>query len=174
MFDNSYGLIAVGVLAIFLLIMAGRAIDENGQIRLGQGDPIDAPRVIYTGGQDAIVIPAARNGGFFTEVRADGARVDVLIDTGASVTTLRESDAERAGLVVRRGMFSEPLSTANGTVMAERARLGQLEVGPAMLSGVDVYVLPDDKLDVSLLGQNTIRRFERVELTRDALTIYPQ
>lgn len=169
--DNYFGLYAVGVLAIVMLFLGARAIDDDGNIRLGQGDAVPEPTVERSGYGDEVVIPPSRGGSFLTETMMDGAPVDVLIDTGASYTTLRLTDALDAGINPRPNEYTHVFSTANGEVRAARAILNELSIGPAVLSNVTVYVIPDDKLSISLLGMNVLRTFDRMEMTPDGLSL---
>lgn len=171
MSETPYGLYAVGILAIVLLFFGARAVDEHGEVRLGQGDPVKRPTAVKSAYGADLVIARSRGGHYLTEARMDGAPVDVLVDTGASFTTLRESDAQDAGINPRRNEYTYSFSTANGEVMAARATLDELELGPAILSDVTVFVLPDDKLEISLLGMNVLREFDRMEMTQDGLRL---
>lgn len=169
--ENYFGLYAVGVLAIVMLFIGARAIDDDGRVRIGQGDPVPEPIVERSRYGDELLVMPSRGGSFLTEAMLDGAPIDVLIDTGASYTTLRESDALRAGINPRSNEFVHTFSTANGEVKAARAEIQELELGPAVLSGVTVFIIPDDKLSVSLLGMNVLRTFDRIEMTPDGLRL---
>lgn len=168
---DNFGLVAVGVLAVVILFLGARTIDNNGDIRIGQGDPIDAPKIVRSGYSSELLIEPSRGGSFLTEVRVDGAPVDVLVDTGASFTTLRESDAQRAGVNPSAADYTHRFSTANGEVFAARAEVLELEMGPALLSDVTIFVLPDDRLEISLLGMNVLRQFDRMEMTQTGLSL---
>ncbi|WOI53388.1 TIGR02281 family clan AA aspartic protease [Parvularcula sp. LCG005] len=169
---NNYGLIAVGVLALFLIVMGFRATDDEGRFTVGATSGIDAPKVVRTtGGTEEILIRRSMNGSFLTEARFDGTRINVLVDTGATTTVLRESDANRVGIRPGRWAFTHSVSTANGTIMAARDTVRDVEIGYAYFGDVGIMILPDDKLDISLLGMNVISQFDRVEMTAEGLRL---
>lgn len=167
---NNYGFLAVGVLAIALLFLASRDFDAEGRF-----DPLrhGPPARIETGagGEARIVLEAGPGGHFFFEGEADGAAVRFMVDTGASVVTLTESDARAAGLRFGRGDFRVPFETANGTVYAAPARLSTLRIGSAVIEDLDVAVVRDKSLGGSLFGVNGLNRFTRRETTADELVL---
>src|SRR5258708_898568 len=76
-----------------------------------------------SGGSRVVIEPDAR-GHFRVEGAIDGRRLDFVVDTGASVVTLTESDAARLGFHPAPRDFVAQLKTANGTVRGAPVRLG--------------------------------------------------
>src|SRR5262249_48524117 len=76
-----------------------------------------------------LVIEPARRGHFRVEGAVDGRRLDFMVDTGASVVTLTESDAARLGFHPGPRDYVAQLKTANGTVRGAPLRLGMGEIG---------------------------------------------
>src|SRR5262249_1752125 len=70
-----------------------------------------------------------RRGHFRVEGAVDGRRLDFMVDTGASVVTLTESDAARLGFHPGPRDYVAQLKTANGTVRGAPLRLGMGEIG---------------------------------------------
>ena len=68
-----------------------------------------------------VMLAGDRSGHFRAEAEVDGRRVDFVVDTGASVVVLRESDAFRVGIRPMPRDYSARVSTANGEVKAARA-----------------------------------------------------
>jgi len=100
-----------------------------------------------------------RDGHFRVSARAGDARIEFLVDTGATGTVLSYEDAERAGIDVGALRFDRMVRTANGVAFAARARLPRLEIGPIALTDAPVRVMPDGLLDTSLLGMDVLGRF---------------
>lgn len=166
------GFYALFTVAAVIALVIARSFDEDGNFTVGQTYYAEAPAVLVgDDGGTELSIRAGRGGSFVTEAVVDGATIPVLVDTGASFFTLRESDAAEAGIFVSPRDFTAEFSTANGAVFAAEAQVRSVELGPGRIDDVTVFVLPDDKLQVSLLGMNVLRRFGSVSFDRDALTI---
>ena len=110
-----------------------------------------------------VVIHPDQRGHFRTEGAIDGRRLDCIVDTGASVVTLTESDAARLGFHPAPRDYVAQLKTANGTVRGAPVRLGMVEVGGLMLRNVSAIVLPDAALSDNLLGLSFLSRLRRFE-----------
>ena len=89
--------------------------------------------------------------------------VHFLIDTGAAFVALRESDARRANIVIRREDFSFPVSTANGVTNAARVRIEDIEINGLRVRDVDAFILPDELLGMNLLGMSFLSQLPSVE-----------
>ena len=159
------------VMAVIGVVVA-RSFDDDGNFTVGgTWKPEPKAAIIDPSADGDLLIRPGAGGAYFTDVNVDGADVTVLVDTGASFLTLRESDAHDAGIIVRSRDFTTRFSTANGVVMAARAEADYVDLGPARVEKVTVLVLPDDRLEVSLLGMNVLRRFGRVSFDSTGLTI---
>lgn len=121
--------------------------------------------------QRSVVIPRDNRGHFQTGARIDGRDVGFMIDTGASVIALTESDAARIGIRPQRSDFTAAVSTANGTVMAARTRLASVDVGGLVVRDVDALVLPDNALRENLLGLSYLSRLKRFEYANGKLVL---
>jgi aspartyl protease family protein len=127
-------------------------------------------------GAETLTVSRSRDGHFHVRGEVNGAAIDFLVDSGASVTTLAWRDAERAGLAAEDLRFDRMVRTASGTALAARARLDRLAIGPYVLSDLGVSIMPPGTLDVSLLGMNVLDSFAawRVEGDRLVLTARPR
>jgi len=105
-----------------------------------------------------MTIQRGANGHFNVEAEVDGRRMNFLIDTGASVIALRESDAARLGIHPARREYTAQVSTANGVVRAAPAELNRVEVGSLTVRNVQALVLPDEVLGQNLLGMSFLSR----------------
>jgi len=110
-----------------------------------------------------VVIDPDRRGHFRVEGAIDGRRLDFLVDTGASVVTLTETEAARLGFHPAPRDYVAQLKTANGTVRGAPMRLGMVEIGGLMLRNVTAVVLPDEALSENLLGLSFLARLHRFE-----------
>ena len=110
-----------------------------------------------------VVIQPDGRGHFRVEGAIDGRRLGFLVDTGASVVALTESDAARLGFHPAPRDYIAQLKTANGTIRGAPVRLGIVEIGGLMLRNVSAVVLPDEALSENLLGLSFLSRLRRFE-----------
>ncbi len=108
-------------------------------------------------------------GHFHADPQIDGFAVAMLVDTGASIVALRESDARAAGLLIDRSRPPYRLSTANGIVEAHGATIREFRLGPIILHDVEAVVMPDDQLGKNLLGMSVLNRLRGFEVRDGAL-----
>lgn len=166
------GLWALGVLFVALVYLGGRGLREDSPLRASAVTSIEAARSVTgeTGGEELLITPQP-GGSYMTLAMFDGVDVEVLVDTGASHTTLRESDALRLGINPSPRDYKHTFSTANGEVLAARGEVDVVELGPIAVEEVTVFILPDDRLAISLLGLNVLRRFGRMEISDSGLRL---
>ena len=110
------------------------------------------------------VVIASDQGHYFTDARVDGRTVAFMIDTGATQIALRESDAARLGYRPRTSDYTVRVNTANGVGRAARVELTRVEVGDITVRDVVALVVPDEVLNVNLLGMSFL---SRVRWTQD-------
>ena len=117
-----------------------------------------------------VIIEKNRDGHFHATIVINGAPIDTLVDTGATLTVLTPEDAQRAGFDIDRLQFSGQARTANGVVATAPIRLDRVALGPYEERNVRAAV-NGGNLDKSLLGMEFLNRFKRLEITRDQLII---
>lgn len=118
----------------------------------------------------AVAITKADDGHYWAEAQVNGVRVRFMVDTGASVVALTETDAKRAGLDTDALVYDRPVSTAAGSVLAAGVHLERVSVSGIEQRGVDALVMPKG-LATSLLGMSYLGRLSRIEATRDSLIL---
>jgi aspartyl protease family protein len=128
------------------------------------------PRQPTTSGR-SLILESDRQGHFKTEARIDGRFVDFLVDTGASMVVLRETDAARAGIRPRPSDYTAVVSTANGKIKAAPAKLDRIEIGGITVFDVPALVLPDEVLGQNLLGTSFLSRLRRYEYANGRLVL---
>jgi aspartyl protease family protein len=118
-----------------------------------------------------VEIAADSDGHFYVDAEVNFRPVRLMVDTGASVVVLRQSDAAEVGVRPRPGEFDRPVTTANGTALAAETTLDSIRVRDIEVADVRTLVLPDDKLGVSLLGATFLNRIARYEVSGGTLTL---
>lgn len=114
-------------------------------------------------GASRVIIEPDVHGHFRVEGAIDGRRLDFLVDTGASVVTLTETDAARLGFRPMPRDYVAQFRTANGTVRGAPVRLDLVEIGSLTVRNVPGVVLPDEALTQNLLGLSFLSRLRRFE-----------
>jgi aspartyl protease family protein len=165
------------ILAVAFLIMGGYAARFADQaIAVKPQAPPAATQASYepqdpvTSGR-SLMIEANRQGHFQVDARIEGRHFDFMVDTGASVVALRESDAAQVGIHPMPVDYTARVSTANGTIKAAPAKLDRIEVGGITVYDVQALVLPDDALGVNLLGVSFLSRLKRYEYANGRLVL---
>lgn len=162
---------------LILMIAAGLVVGGTVMARVADRMTGRPPHVIAkadanpSGSSRNVSIARDRRGHFQTDVRIDGQRIDVMVDTGASVLALNESSAARIGVRPSRGEYTARVSTANGTIRGARARIAMVQVGSVTVRDVDAMVLPDSALSENLLGMSFLSKLKRFEFAGSQLVL---
>ena len=94
-----------------------------------------------------------------------------MVDTGASLVIIRESDAAQVGIRPMRSDYTATVSTANGKIKAAPAKLERIEIGGITVYDVPALVLPDDALWQNLLGVSFLSRLKRYEYANGRMVL---
>lgn len=130
----------------------------------------DVPSQAYVTESGAIAVPRAYDGHYYLTAEIDGEKVRFLVDTGASDIVLSRGDAERLGIDTDGLLFSGRAGTANGQVRTAPVWLKTFQVGDILDRDVRANV-NDGSMEISLLGMDYLRRFDRIEITGDQLVL---
>jgi aspartyl protease family protein len=161
--DGEPHTVAVGasVRGVRLLALdeARAEIDVAGQrrsIALGAGPVRSAGAPARSGSE--IVLTAGRNGHFRTVGQINGKSVEFFVDTGASVVSLGQAEADRLGIDYKRGTPGMA-RTANGDVPIRLITLNSVRIGDVEVANVEAAVHPNS-FGVVLLGNSFLTRFQ--------------
>jgi aspartyl protease family protein len=124
-----------------------------------------------SGGLRSVTLSSDGQGHFQVDARVDGARIPFIVDSGASVVVLRESDAAMAGIHPSPRDYSATVSTANGKINAAPARLSRVDVGGIVVQDVEALVLPNDVLGQNLLGVSFLSRLTRYQYANGRMVL---
>jgi aspartyl protease family protein len=119
----------------------------------------------------SVTIARDSRGHFQTDARIAGQHIEFMVDTGASVIALTETDAARIGVHPGPGDYRATVTTANGRVNAAPVRLASVDVGGLVVRDVDAMVLPDGALSENLLGLSFLSRLKRFELANGQMVL---
>lgn len=118
------------------------------------------------GGSGKVILTADGQGHFFSMGTINGVSVRFLVDTGATMISLGQSDARRIGLDASKGLRGVS-NTANGQVAVSKVKLDSVRVGDVTLHNVDALIQQND-LPIALLGMSFLNR---MEMQRDGATM---
>ena len=174
MIDGSPRTVAVGstVQGVKLVgVTADSAVVELGGKRvtvpLG-GAQVNLGGAASEGGGSRIVLAAGSGGHFSSGGSINGRAVEFMVDTGASVVSMGQADAERIGLKYREGQRGMA-QTANGPVPVHRVMLTSVRIGDVQVYNVEALVIPA-QMPYVLLGNSFLTRFQ-MKRENDVMTL---
>jgi aspartyl protease family protein len=124
-----------------------------------------------SGGRNTAELGVGDNGHFFTPAEINGRRIDVMIDTGASIVALTYDDAVAIGVGPAQSEFTHQVSTANGTARVAPVTLDRVMIGDIMVRNVKAAVIERGKLKTTLLGNSFLSRLNRYEMRNGRLLL---
>lgn len=113
---------------------------------------------------DTLKIRQSADGHYWADAEVNGIPVRFLIDSGATTTAMTLKTAQAAKVDINEGGFPTYLSTANGTVEAQRGTIQSLRVGPIAASDLPI-VVAEAFGDSNVIGMNFLSEMKswRVE-----------
>lgn len=128
------------------------------------------PGYVATHGRDVEVV-RGRGGDFAVSTRINGARVPMVLDTGASSVVLTQEAAKAAGLPLEVLTYTVTVDTANGRTRAAPVTLDRVAVGSLTERSVPALVAQSGELKHNLLGMSFLNRLESWEVRGDTLRL---
>jgi aspartyl protease family protein len=123
------------------------------------------------GGGDQIILTADTSGSFTSQGSINGKSTRFLVDTGATLVSIGQPEADRLGLHYQTGQRLVS-HTANGTTAGWFLKLPRLSIGSVTVYDVDAMVLPA-AMPIVLLGNSFLSRF-RMQRDADRLVLIKQ
>lgn len=110
-------------------------------------------------GAQSVTLTADTRGHFVSMANINGGSVRVLVDTGATLISMNESEARRLGVNFLKGQkgYSQ---TASGIVSVHRVKLDAVKLGDIVLNNVDASVHEGGGPPIVLLGMSFLSRVE--------------
>ena len=126
------------------------------------------PGHVASHGQNAEVV-RTRSGDFALTARINGAKVAMVLDTGASSVVLTQEAAKAAGLPIEVLSYTVNVDTANGRTRAAAVTLDRIAIGGLIQRSVPALVAQSGQLKSNLLGMSFLNRLDGWEVRGDRL-----
>ncbi len=120
--------------------------------------------------QGKVVVPRSPDGHYYIATEVNGAAVQFVLDTGATMLVLTREDATAAGLDPDTLAFTGRAMTANGEVRTAPVRLDTLTLGPATDRDIPA-VVNSGEMAQSLMGMTYLQRWGKIEIAGGELTL---
>ena len=158
----------IGIFATGLLIVA--LVNRNEWL-------VSGTREVFYGRDQSIVgdevrIPMADDGHFYARATINGVERTLLIDSGASYTSLSAASAAGSKVAIDASSPKIPLDTANGRVMAQPATIAELKVGGITASDAPA-VVSESFGDKDVLGMSFLSRLKSWRVEGKTLVLTP-
>lgn len=161
------GYLAFGSAALLIVIDVIRQTKDS-DIALQLIDRTEA-RVI---GRET-VIPLGPDGHYHAIAEINGHQVSMLIDTGASFTTLEQATARPLGLAPSQSRLPADLVTANGVIQARFAIARQLRLGSIDARDLEVAITPDTASPQAVVGMDLLSKLQSWRVEGGELHLVP-
>jgi aspartyl protease family protein len=158
----------VAIIGALILVVGERERFDPYLSRIAGVLKIDGQEVVG----EEVRIRMAADGHFWARVKLGGTERRMLIDSGATITTLSPATAAAAGLEVREPVVPILLRTANGTIRAQAAEVDELRLGTIVARDLDVVVAPAMG-DTDVIGMNLLSKLKSWRVEGRTLILQP-
>jgi aspartyl protease family protein len=110
-------------------------------------------------------------GDFDLTAQINGARLPMVLDTGASSVVLTHDDAKAAGLPLEVLNYTVNIDTANGRTRAAPVTIDRIAIGGLEERSVEALVMQPGQLRTSLLGMSFLNRLQSWQVNGDRLIL---
>ncbi len=121
---------------------------------------------------ETVRIRQSPDGHFYASVTLDGTPLRMMVDSGATITAISTATAERAGIDPEESRFPVMLTTANGTIAAQRGNVDELNLGGITTRDLGVVISPAFG-EVNVLGMNFLSRLQSWRVEGGTLILVP-
>jgi aspartyl protease family protein len=162
------GASTLGLMGVLLLVALQLSrLDSRFDLAVPE---LGLPRQVVEGRETRV--PLARDGHYWLRARVNGAPVDFLVDTGATLTAVSAETAERIGLEPRDAGIPVRMQTANGSVAAQLTTIDELTFGNVTARGIDAIIAPGLG-PTNVIGMNVLSRLASVQFADRTMILVP-
>jgi aspartyl protease family protein len=161
--------VSLALLGFFLFILMQQAPYQPQLAGVMSSLGLDRQEVV---GRE-VRIRMASDGHFWARARLNGVERRMLIDSGATMTTISPKTAAAAGVEASAGVAPILLRTANGVTKAETGTLEELKLGTVTARELKIVVAPGLG-DVDVIGMNFLSKLESWRVEGRTLVLVPK
>ncbi|MDB5677176.1 TIGR02281 family clan AA aspartic protease [Sphingomonas bacterium] len=159
----------IGIFATGLMIVA--LVNRNEWL-------VSGAREMFYGRDQSVIgnevrIAMADDGHFYARATINGVERTLLVDSGASYTSLSTASAADAKVAIDSMSPQIPLDTANGQVLAQPATIAELKVGGIIATDAPA-VVSESFGDEDVLGMSFLSRLKSWRVEGKTLILIPQ
>lgn len=129
------------------------------------------PSVALSTTQGEAELRRAWDGHYRAEAEVNGVRMQLMIDTGASMVLLPYEEVRALGIDPGELDFSLPVTTANGTSTVAPVRLSSIKIGPIAAFDVQAAVAHPGRLKIGLLGMSFLDKLSETSFRGNTLIL---
>jgi aspartyl protease family protein len=141
-----------------------RETGERVLAELIPGRPVSHGRIVE--------IVRGHGGEFQVSTQVNGARLPMVLDTGATAIVLTQDAAKSAGLPLEVLAYTVPIETANGRTRAAAVTLDRVAVGTIVERAVPALIAQPGQLKTNLLGMSFLNRLESYSVNSEKLVLH--
>lgn len=158
----------IGIFAIGLVVVA--LVHRNEWLVAGV-------REVFYGRDQSVVgsevrIPVSDDGHFYARAQINGVERTLMVDSGASYTSLSVDTAAAVKVTADASAPPVPIHTANGVVLAQPARIATLAVGGITARDAPAMVASEFG-DVDVLGMSFLSKLKAWRVEGKTLILTP-
>jgi aspartyl protease family protein len=161
--------LSLGLLAACLFLLIQHAPYDPNLSRVAGSLGLDRQEVVG----EEVRIRMAPDGHFWANVTMNGVQQRMLIDSGATVTTISESTAAAVSVSRNPDVVPVVLRTANGMIRARTGTIERLRVGNIRAEDLNVLISPALG-DLDVLGMNFLSELASWRVEGRTLVMVPK
>jgi aspartyl protease family protein len=162
------GVSTLGLMGVLLLVVLQLSrLDSRFDLAVPQ---LGLPEQVVEGRETRV--PLAPDGHYWLRATVNGAPVNFLVDTGATLTAVSSETAARIGLEPRRAGIPVRMQTANGSVAAQLTTIDELKFGNVAARGIDAIIAPGLG-PTNVIGMNVLSRLASVQFANRTMILVP-
>jgi aspartyl protease family protein len=161
--------VSLAMLAFVLFLLLQQAPYQPTLARIAASLGLDGQEVV---GRE-VRIRMAADGHFWANVTVNGVKRRMLIDSGATVTTISEETAKAAKVDGDANFTPVVLRTANGLAAARTGTVEELRLGSVTAKDLKVVVAPGIG-DLNVIGMNFLSKLASWRVDGRTLVLVPE
>jgi aspartyl protease family protein len=161
--------VSLALLGFFIFLLMQQAPYEPTLARITERLGIDAQEVVG----EEVRIRMSPDGHFWAKAKVNGVERRMLIDSGATVTTLSEGTAAAAKVDTSKSLAPVVLRTANGLAPARSGEVETLRLGSIAARDLKVVVTPVIG-DMDVIGMNFLSKLQSWRVEGRTLVLVPK